>query len=93
MSKKPVITEQMVDELAAIRAQLAELTAKEKSLKEQFRKSGEAIYRGQKYQVEITFSSQSYLDSQAVKDALGLKWIEEHQKSTERMNIRSMVLV
>ncbi len=91
--KSPVITEQMVDELAQVRQQLAELVAREKALKETFREAGAAVYRGQQFQVEITFSSQSRLDSQAVKDALGPKWIAEHQKAVEQMNIRSMVLV
>jgi hypothetical protein len=50
-TKPTTITTDMVDELASVRDQLKALTAREKYLKEIFRKGGDAIYRGDQHQV------------------------------------------
>ena len=50
-TKVPVITEAMVDELAAIRDQLKSLNAREKVLKEAFRANGAGIYAGEFNQI------------------------------------------
>ena len=91
---KPVaITTDMVDELASVRDKLKALTAREKYLKEIFRKGGDAIYRGDQHQVEIKFTTRPQLDMEAVRAHLSAEWIEEHTGEVEVMNIRQMEIV
>jgi hypothetical protein len=91
---KPVaITTDMVDELASVRDQLKALTAREKYLKEIFRKGGDAIYRGDQHQIEIKFTTRPQLDMDAVRAKLSPAWIEEHTGEVEVMNIRQMEIV
>lgn len=91
---KPVaITTDMVDELASVRDQLKALTAREKYLKEIFRKGGDAIYRGDQHQIEVKFTTRPQLDMDAVRAHLSAEWIEEHTGTIEVMNIRQMEIV
>lgn len=91
---KPVaITTDMVDELASVRDQLKALTAREKYLKEIFRKGGDAIYRGDQHQIEVKFTTRPQLDMDAVRAHLSPEWIEEHTGTVEVMNIRQMEIV
>lgn len=88
-----VITEQMVDELAQVRDQLRALTAREKHLKEIFRKGGEAIYRGRATQVSIKFTTERRMDVTAARATLGEEWVAAHLVDVEKMNITQMDLV
>ena len=91
---KPVaITTDMVDELASVRDQLKALTAREKYLKEIFRKGGDAIYRGDQHQIEIKFTTRPQLDMDAVRAKLTPAWIAENTGEVEVMNIRQMEIV
>jgi hypothetical protein len=91
---KPVaITTSMVDELASVRDQLKALTAREKHLKEIFRKGGEAIYRGDQHQIEIKFTTRPQLDMDAVRAKLSAEWIAANTGEVEVMNIRQMEIV
>ena len=92
-TKTPVITEAMVDELAAIRDQLKSLTAREKVLKEAFRANGAGIYAGEFNQIEVVFTSRPQVNMDEVRDTLGAAWIEAHSRDVEIMNIRQMELV
>lgn len=92
-TKTPVITEAMVDELAAIRDQLKSLTAREKVLKEAFRANGAGIYAGEFNQIEVVFTSRPQVNMDEVRDTLGAEWIEKHLRDVEVMNIRQMELV
>jgi hypothetical protein len=89
----PVITEQMVDELAQVRDQLRALTAREKHLKEIFRKGGEAVYRGRATQVSIKFTTERRMDVTAARATLGEEWVADHLVDVEKMNITQMDLV
>lgn len=93
MSKKVVITEAMVDELAQVRDQLSALNAREAHLKKMFREAGAAIYRGRHHQIEVVFTSRPQLDMDATRAALGEEWIRSHTKTVEVMNLRQMELV
>lgn len=88
-----VITVQMVDELAQVRDQLRALTAREKYLKEVFRKGGEAIYRGQTVQVSIKFTTERRMDVVEARAVLGEEWVAAHFVDVEKMNITQMDLV
>lgn len=92
-TKPTIITSSMVDELASVRDQLKALTAREKHLKETFRKSGAAIYRGDHYQIEIVFTTRPQLDMDAVRAKLSPAWIAENTGEVEVMNIRQMEIV
>jgi hypothetical protein len=92
-TKPTAITTDMVDELASVRDQLKALTAREKYLKEIFRKGGDAIYRGDQHQIEIKFTTRPQLDMDAVRAQLSAEWIEEHTGEVEVMNIRQMEIV
>jgi hypothetical protein len=93
MAKKQKITVAMVDELVEVRAQLKELKAREEALKKIFRAAGEGTYAGDEYQVEITFTTYETVDMDAVRDALPPHWFAANMKETERMNVKSMVIV
>jgi hypothetical protein len=93
IDKPQVITTAMVDELAQVRDQLRALTAREKHLKEAFRKGGAATYRGEHYQVEIKFVMQRSMDTAAARAALGDEWIAAHLVEIEKMNIVQMDIV
>ena len=91
---KPVaITTDMVAELASVRDQLKALTAREKYLKEIFRKGGDAIYRGDQHQIEIKFTTRPQLDMDAVRAKLTPAWIAANTGEVEVMNIRQMEIV
>jgi hypothetical protein len=92
-AKPATITTEMVDELASVRDQLKALTAREKYLKEIFRKGGNAIYRGDQHQIEIKFTTRPQLDMEAVRAHLSPEWIEEHTGEVDVMNIRQMEIV
>lgn len=93
MTVKTAISREMVDELAVVRDKLRALTARETFLKKQFRDDGAGIYRGDAYQIEISFSSRGQLDMDAVRAALGEEWIKANTKSVEVMNIKQMELI
>lgn len=94
MSKsKVVITEDMVDELVTIREKLRALTAREKELKEEFRKGGAATYSSKNCAIEISFTSKMIMDSDKVRAFIGPKKIAEFLKPSESMNIKTMELV
>jgi hypothetical protein len=94
ITTKPVaITIDMVDELASVRDQLKALTAREKYLKEIFRKGGAAIYRGDQHQIEIVFTTRPQLDMDAVRAKLAPAWIAANTGEVEVMNIRQMEIV
>jgi hypothetical protein len=88
-----IVTEQMVDELAQVRDQLKALTAREKFLKDKFRKEGAGIYRGRHYQVEISFTTRPQTDMDKVREELGVAWIAANSKTVEVMNIAQMEVV
>lgn len=92
-TKVPVITEAMVDELAAIRDQLKSLNAREKVLKEAFRANGAGIYAGEFNQIEVVFTTRPQVDMDQVRDLLGAEWIASHSREVEVMNLRQMELV
>jgi hypothetical protein len=92
-TKKPVITEAMVDELATIRDQLRSLTAREKTLKEAFRANGAGIYAGEYHQIEVVFTTRPQVDMDKVRDRLGVEWLDANSKEVEVMNLRQMELV
>lgn len=93
MAVKTAVTAEMVDELAQVRDKLRALTARETHLKKLFREDGAGIYRGEAYQIEVSFSSRSQLDMDAVRAALGEEWIKSNTKQCEQMNIKQMELI
>jgi hypothetical protein len=93
MAKKPVITQEMVDEFAAIRDQLESLTAREKVLKEAFRANGAGIYAGEFNQIEIVFTSRPQVDMDKVRTKLGEAWMTANSYDVQVMNVRQMELV
>lgn len=88
-----VITMEMVDELAQVRDQLRALTAREKYLKEVFRKGGEATYRGRATQVSIKFTTERRMDVVEARAVLGEEWAAAHFVDVVKMNITQMDLV
>ena len=89
---KVVITEEMVNELVTVREQLRALTAREKELKEDFREAGAGTYSSRLAAVEISFSSQTRLDTDKVRAHLGADLCKELSKTSEQMNIKTMEL-
>lgn len=88
-----IITTAMVDELATVRDQIRALTAREKFLKEKFRQEGAGVYRGEAYQIEISFTERAQVDMDKVREELGAAWMATNTKTVEIMNIRQMEVI
>lgn len=89
----PVITQEMVDELAEVRAQLRSYTAREKHLKELFKTAGAGTYAGRHYTVEISFTERPQLEMDAVRIALGEQFITDNSYAVSVMGIKAVEVV
>lgn len=90
-TKTPVVvTADMIDELAALRDQIASLTKREKELREAVREDCGGVdttYRGRHYVLKTRHVTQERLDTALAREVLGEDWCEKHTKTTVSMNI------
>lgn len=77
-----------VDRLGMIKAQIAELKAKEDRLRAILIESGPGAYEGEFYRATVSESERHTLDMDAVRDKLSAKWIAAHTNVTEVTMVR-----
>lgn len=79
-----------VDQLGALKAHIAELTAQEKKLKDELiEKLGkQATYEGDFYRVAISTYDRASLDMDAVRAKLSPQFIKAHTNHTECTNVK-----
>lgn len=93
---KPVITAADIDELAALREQIASLSKREKTLKDLIREDAKGettLYRGEHYSLRVTFVTSERLDTVAAREALGEEWCDSHTKAVVSMNIDALEIL
>lgn len=73
----------VIDELGNIRAQIAELTAKEKAIKESLEGLKPGAYEGDLFRLSISQSVRETLDMKAVREKLSPQFIAAHTNRTE----------
>lgn len=77
-----------IDELGAVRAQLAALKEKEKTLKEAIIEMGPGAHEGELFRASVTESQRANLDMEWVKKKLGKKAIAAHTTYTPYVSVR-----
>lgn len=85
-----VLTAQVIDELAALREQIASLSKREKELVKALREDCngiDTIYRGVNYVLKTRHVTSERLDTVAAREQLGEEWCSTHTKTSVAMNI------
>lgn len=80
--------EVIVDQLGALKAQIAELKKREDALKKELTDAGVEKLEGELFRVTITKSIRETLDMEAVKAKLSPQFIRAHTRETEYTTIR-----
>jgi len=91
-----VITAAVIDELAALREQIATLEKRANELKKALRADCDGvdtIYRGDHYVLKTKFITSERLDTAAARAALGDEWCEANMKAVVSMNIDATEIV
>ena len=98
MSKAPVILSQfhnlsagdLADRLGAVRAEIADLEAREKSLRDELIRRGEAEAQGSVYRAGVSQGIRWTLNTQLVKEEMGLAWYDAHcrQQSVTTISVK-----
>lgn len=73
----------VIDDLGALRAQIAELTAREKAIKESLEGLKAGAYEGDTFRLTISDSVRETLDMAAVREKLSPQFIAAHTNRTE----------
>ena len=72
----------IIDELGALKAEIADLQAREKSMKEALGDLEAGSYEGERYRISISVSDRDTLDMTAVREHLGRQFIQAHTNTT-----------
>lgn len=87
----------LVDELGAVKAQIAALAERETALKQALAESGPGAYEGKTFRATVTESVRETLDMKAVREKLSPQFIAAHTNvtpvTTVRVVARSAALV
>jgi hypothetical protein len=78
----------LVDELGAIKAQIADLEIREKKLRDQLVAIGPGAYDGDNYRATVSSSERDTLDMKAVREKLTKQFIRAHTSTTEVTTVR-----
>ena len=78
----------IVDELGALKAQIAAMTERESALKAYISGSGRAEIDGALYRATVSLSERATLDADKVRSILSPSQIEECTKTTEVTSVR-----
>jgi ribose 5-phosphate isomerase len=81
-------TAKLVDELGAIKAQIAVLTRAEEKLKTQLKEYGPGEYNGNTFRATVTESERATLDMDAVRAKLSPQFIAAHTTITPCVTVR-----
>ncbi len=80
--------EKLVDQLGYLRAQIADLEAVEKRLKDQIASRGAGAYEGEVFRARVTVGERETLDMVAVREKLTPQFIKAHTKVSETVTVR-----
>ena len=78
----------VIDDLGALRAQIAELTAKEKAIKDSLADLKAGAYEGDVFRLTISDSVRETLDMAAVREKLSPQFIAAHTNRTDVRTIK-----
>lgn len=78
----------IIDELGVLKAQIANLEAQEKALKDQLIELGAGCYEGQVFKVTVSVAERSNLDMKAVRAKLSPQFITAHTTITTVKSVR-----
>lgn len=77
-----------IDALGDVKAQIAELEAKEKDLKAALGELPPAAYEGDRYRLVVSVAERSNLDLKAVREKLSPQFIRAHTTTIEVRTLR-----
>ena len=86
------ITKNQIDYLAALDAEITQLTAERKRIAAALKEDGRSVFQGHYYVAEVSRSNATSLDAKAVKALLTPAEISQCSKTTERCTIRTKQL-
>ena len=78
----------LVDDLGILKAEIADLAAKEKTIKEQLIEAGVGAYDGDFFRASVSVSQRETLDADACRAKLSPQFIAAHTKVTDVTTIR-----
>ncbi len=78
----------VVDQLASVKAQIADLTAVEKSLTDNLKEQGAGTYKGTAHYLVISESVRSTLNMKKVREKLSRQFIKANSKETKSISAR-----
>ena len=78
----------VVDQLGAVKAQIAALTRTEKTLKDQLVAQGPGEYNGKLFRATVSEYDRETLDMEAVRAKLSPQFIAAHTTTTECTTVR-----
>lgn len=82
------ITKKLIDRLAQLEAQIADLKAEADIIKDEIKARGDGVYAGIEYVVEVATTATATLDQKAIKAILEPAQIIACTKTGSRTNVR-----
>lgn len=73
----------VVDKLGFLKAQIADLEARERELKDALIAAGDGSYEGVVFRATVSTFERAQLDKEAVIAELGAKWVRKHSSVTD----------
>ena len=85
----------LADQLGSVKAEIADLEAREKNLRDELIRRGVAECQGAAFGVNITEGIRWTLNTQAVKSEMGLAWYDAHcrQQSVTTVSVKPLAAV
>jgi len=80
--------ENIVNELAEIKAEISKLAKREKELTDSLKASGAGTYPGDQHYVVVSESDRETLDMKAVREKLTRQFIKAHTRVTKSLSAR-----
>lgn len=80
---------QMIDDFGLLSAQIAELEAKKKNIRDKIAAMSIGAYEGTFFRATVSKSSRDTLDMEAVRAHLSRQFIQAHTKTTEVVIVKS----
>ena len=78
----------LIDQLGALKAQIADLTKQEKAIKEAMEDLSPGAYEGELFRLSISVADRETLDMEAVRAHLSRQFIQAHTNVTEVRTLR-----
>ena len=86
-------TEEVVDRLGVLKAQIADLVEAENELKAMLIAQGSGAYDGRVFRATVTESERAQLDIDAARRKLGSKWVKAHTSYSNVTSVRVVARV